>query len=163
MPQTWSSFEVHVAVKMCEAIYPSGADPRLPLGAKDVGIDRFIPRLLAVIPLQAALVLRLAVWVVLFSPLLVGKGPRLFTGLSEKDQEEVMRRLSVHRIYYLRELSMLWKAYGGMGYGGDPRVQALLGMQEASGFGDVPDFDLKAAGNPSPAEEVISLGRPQGR
>ena len=128
MAGRWTPFEYRVATRICETIFPSDADPDLPLGAADADVGDFIPRLVAVISGQVAFLLRLALWIVQFSPPFVGVAFRTFTSLDPDRREKTLHRLAEHRLYPLRELSMLWKAYGGMGYGGHPRVQAALGI-----------------------------------
>lgn len=152
MSWTWTGFEVRAAARLCEALYPSGVAEDLAVGAADVGMDAFVPRLVDMLPHSSALLLRLAVWVVLLSPPLLGLGARTFLGLDVTGRDRAVSRLADHRFYLVRELTMLWKAFAGMGYAGDPRVRAALGIAPAA---DPP-------GLPS-VSDPVALGRGEGR
>lgn len=56
-----------------------------------------------------ALVIRLALWIVWFSPPVYAKRLSTFGGLSEEDREECLERVLVARSYTVRELAMLLK------------------------------------------------------
>lgn len=121
-------FERRWLVTIFDAIYPGGATPALPVGAGDVGLERFVDDLFVHTPFQPALGIRLATWVVLLCPLFVIGRPATFVGLSREDRERVLIRLSESSLWFIRELPALLKMVGALGYCALPAVQRQVGI-----------------------------------
>lgn len=145
---TLTRFERRAMLAVFDAMLPSGADPRLTTGARDVPLDRFIPLLMRRAPFQFALGLRAALWLVLLCPLLVIGRPRTFLGLSAGDRLRVLERLAASRSYALRELPNLLKMAACLGWGSHPAVRAQIGVAAP---GDAPPAWLDDEG-PTPRD-----------
>ncbi len=122
-------FERRWLVEVFQTILPSRADPQLSLGAADLPIDRFIDDLTMHAPRRLVLGLRLALWVVVFSPLVLSRRLRTFFGLGRADRVALLDRLRQSRWYLLRELPVLLKSVACLGYCGHPAVQAQIGIR----------------------------------
>ncbi|MEK7867033.1 MAG: hypothetical protein AAB434_10150 [Planctomycetota bacterium] len=109
-----------------ETLLPSGADPRLPIGARDVDMVGRLERLLSVSPLHAAWGARMAfVLIQALPPFLAGE-MATFRGLTERLRERVLQRCAESPVYILREAMALVKTVALMAYFDDPRtVQAI--------------------------------------
>src|SRR3954449_3796177 len=62
-------FERRWLLRVFEILLPRGADPRIPLGAADVPMGRFVDDLLAASSLEFIAGLRLCLWMVMLAPL----------------------------------------------------------------------------------------------
>lgn len=123
------SFERRWWVALIDAVYPSGADPRLPKGAADSGIDRFVDELFAAAPQPTISGIRILGWILnFFAPLLALGVPRRFVALSVERRTAVLEKLSHSPVYALRELPSLIKMLGGLGYCALPAVQRQVGI-----------------------------------
>lgn len=109
-----------------DAILPSGADERLPLGAADLPMQRFVDELFRTAPGQFLLGLRLAIWLVYWTPLLWKL--RSFGGLSRPERVAHLERLSSSRLYAFRELPTMLKMVASFAYGAFPEVQTRVGL-----------------------------------
>jgi hypothetical protein len=97
-------------------------------GAAEVPIRRFADDLLAHAPGEFLLGLRLCTWVLMLCPPLVLGRLATYRGLSLGERLSVHARLRESRLYVLRELPLLFKMVGCLGYCGLPEVQAKLGI-----------------------------------
>ncbi len=111
-----------------DAILPAGADPRLPLGARDLPLERFLQDLGQRAPTRALLGLRLVLWLVWLGPLPILGRPRTFAGLGEDQRVALLDALARSRSYVLREAPMLLKTLACLGYCGHPDVHAAIGL-----------------------------------
>ena len=123
-------FEKRWLSLLCETLIPSGADPRVPLGAKEARLDIYMDDVFSNGHWSRLLFLRAALWftVLVLAPVYSLK-PRTFAGLSEKERIAFLRRLKDHPLYHLREIPTLWKMIACMGYCGLPSVQAAMGIE----------------------------------
>jgi hypothetical protein len=124
----FSRIEKRMMLGVFDAILPSGADPRLPIGARDLPMGRFLDDILQRSPVLFALGLRAALWLVTLSPLAVIGRPRTFGGLSPGDRVRVLERLSHSRVYAIRELPNLLKLVACLGFAGHPDVRRHIGL-----------------------------------
>src|SRR5207237_3936327 len=121
-------FERRWLLAVWDTMLPSGAAPRLPIGARDVPMGRFLDEAERSLPLRMRFGLRLSLWViVVFAPLLIGRA-RTFVGLAEADRIRALARLSASASYLLRETVSVVKLIGCLGYCGLPSVQARIGI-----------------------------------
>jgi hypothetical protein len=121
-------FERRWLLRIFEAVLPSGADPRLRLGAADVPLGAFVDDLLARAPLLSVVGLRAGVWLVMLAPLFVLGRARSFLGLSPDQRTELLDRLRGNRAYMVREIPNLMKITALLGFGGLAAVQESVGM-----------------------------------
>ena len=110
-----------------ETILPAGASDKVPLGARDVPLLRFVDDLFASAPFRMLAGFRVALWVVFLAPLWLLGRPRLFGALSPGDRIDLLHRLRRNRVYMIRELPTLLKTVACLGYCGLPSVQAAIG------------------------------------
>jgi hypothetical protein len=104
------------------------ADARLPVGAADVPMGRFVDDLLARAPLASVLGLRAALWLVVFAPPFVLRRPCTFLGLTAADRLALLGRLQASDRYLVRETAMLCKFLGCLGFCGLAPIQRRLGI-----------------------------------
>lgn len=109
-----------------EALLPSGADPRLPLGGRDVDTVGRLEEMLAANPPHAAWGTRMAIAILQVLPPFLTGDLAMFRGLPPRKREEVLRRCAESPVYVLREVFALVKTMALMIYFDDPRtVEAL--------------------------------------
>jgi len=109
-------FERKWAAAVFDGVLPANADPRIPVGARDadVAMVALFEDARASVPPRVALGLRVALWLVALAPLFtIGK---LVTigGLECLDRERVVLALLGSPFYFVRQLTMLLKAFGAL-------------------------------------------------
>jgi hypothetical protein len=109
-----------------DTLLPSGADPRLPLGALQSGFDQF----LAEFDAQAAPQLRSAFrWSLMASawiaPLLVRRLPPV-SRLSAADRTAALRAMERSKVVVLRQLIRVLKTVVALHYGAVPEVRQAI-------------------------------------
>ena len=82
--------------------------------------------IIASAPFEAAVGLRLALLMVVLSPLFVMKRPRTFVGLAPDAKERVLDALLSSSMYMVRQLVMALKTMGAILYAHDPEVRRTL-------------------------------------
>jgi hypothetical protein len=125
---TLSGLERRWLLCVFDTVVPSGATPRLPIGAKDAPMERFIDDLFARAPLHFLLGLRACLWILAFAPLFVIGRARTFEALEPELRLEVLDRLSRSERYVLRELPLLFKTTACLGFCGLSEVQSKVGI-----------------------------------
>jgi hypothetical protein len=125
---TLRGFERRWLCAIFATMLPSGAEPRLPLGADDVDSAAYIDDLMRVAPRHFALGLRACAWLIQLLPLFVLRKPATFMGLPVELRTELFERMCRSDVYLIRELPMLFKTAACLGYCGLPQVQALVGI-----------------------------------
>lgn len=121
-------FERRWLLEMFDAILPSRSHATLTLGAADFPMDRFLDDAEAEAPFEYLLGLRVALWVVMLSPVILFYRARPWTWLPREERIEALRRLLHHPVYVLRELPAILKTVACLGYCGVPAVQAQIGF-----------------------------------
>ncbi len=121
-------FERRWLCRVFESVLPAGADPGLPLGARDVPMGRFLDDLLARAPLLTVIGLRGALWLVMLAPLALLRRPRTFLGLDPATRAALLDRLRHSDRYMVRESVTLLKIIACLGFGGLAPVQQHLGI-----------------------------------
>lgn len=94
------------------------------LGALD--LTAFWNELTFVAPPLLRLGLRVAVWMLTLSPLLLLGRVSLFPGLSDDEKDALLTRADSSRLFLLRQLVAVLKVVAGFAYFSDPRVRASL-------------------------------------
>src|ERR1041384_1600454 len=125
---TLASFEKRWLLVIFETVVPSGANERMPLGARDAPMDRFIDDLLAHAPLHFCLGLRACIWILTLSPIFVLGRLGTFASLDSGERLQLLRRFSASPNYVLREMPLLFKTVACLGFCGLPDVQSRLGI-----------------------------------
>lgn len=109
-----------------DAMFPAGADPRLPEGATASDAPDFIERLYATWPSAPLLLMRISFLLILVSPLFVVGRLRLFPSLDIETRGVVLDRLAYSPLYVIRGGVTLVKMAGGMMLGLQPGVRERL-------------------------------------
>jgi hypothetical protein len=122
------NFERRWLMHVFEIVIPSGADPRLPMGAAQAPMGAFVDHLLERAPLEFVLGLRACLWMTLLAPLFVLGRPRSFFALSPGEQRAVIDRMRTSSLYLVRETPLLFKTVGCLAFCGLPAVQRKLGI-----------------------------------
>lgn len=126
-----TAFEMHWLLAILATIYPSNAHPRLKTGAADTPVQHFFADVFATAPWLPLLGIRAAIWVITFCPLLVIGRVSRFHKLPEPDRLRVIETLGHSNLYPVREMPMLIKTIGGMGFASMPEVQKQIGVDVA--------------------------------
>jgi hypothetical protein len=119
------------------AIFPGSRDAGL-TDIRAMDLRGFLAQVMATVPFQAALGLRLAVWIVALAPLFVLRRFATIAGLDQAGREKVIEKLLVNRSYAVRSLVMILKTIGALLYAGDDVVRARMNA-------------------PAPKNELVSL------
>jgi hypothetical protein len=112
------------------AIFPGSHDAGL-ADIRAMDLRGFLSQVMATVPFQAALGLRLAVWIVALAPLFVLGRFTTLLGLDQADREELIARLLANRAYAIRSLVMILKTIGALLYAGDDAVRARMNAPAA--------------------------------
>jgi hypothetical protein len=126
---TLLGFERNWLLAIFDTVVPSGADERIPEGAKSAPMDRFLDDLLAHAPAHFCLGLRACTWILSLSPIFVLGQLRFFASLSPEDRIGLLRRFSASPNYVIREMPLLFKTVACLGFCGLPDVQSRLGIR----------------------------------
>ena len=113
-----------------QAMFPAGESEVLPYGPYDLDFPAFVTHLLGQVSLKVKLGLRLSVWMIHFSPLVMVFGFRTFSSLAPSAQQDVLYRLSHSPVFIVRELPNLIKLVVCLGYFGHPTIQKSMGFSE---------------------------------
>lgn len=144
-------WETAFLVDVYRTLLPSGAHPRLTLGAADMPLVPFTERWLRSVPWEARLGFRIALRLLAIAPLLTFTGLKPLRALDDVARIAVLERLSRHRVYLLRELPVIVKTVACTGYCAHPAVRRAIGFDDH--LEGPPDW-LSATPPPSPAERA---------
>src|SRR5690348_11173672 len=106
-----------------DAVLPGGTTEKVPLGAKDVPLGRFLDDLFASAPAHFCLGLKACCWFVTLAPPFVLGRFTTFGGLRKEEKLELLARLGESETYVIREMPVLFKTVACLGYCGLPEVQ----------------------------------------
>ncbi len=132
-----TKLEITWAEAAMGAIFPGSRDAGL-TDIRAMDLRGFLAQVMATVPFQAALGLRLAVWIVALAPLFVLRRFATIAGLDQAGREKVIEKLLVNRSYAVRSLVMILKTIGALLYAGDDAVRARMNA-------------------PAPKNELVSL------
>ena len=107
------------------AIFPGSRDAGL-ADIRGMDLRGFLSQVMSTVPFQAALGLRLAIWIVALAPLLVLGRFTTVVGLDRAAREDLIARLLANRSYALRSLVLILKTIGALLYAGDDAVRARM-------------------------------------
>ncbi|HEY1955463.1 MAG TPA: hypothetical protein VGH28_07620 [Polyangiaceae bacterium] len=110
-------------------MFPSGAHPRVP-GADAIDGGASLEDVCLAVPARVALGIRIAVWMVALAPLFVVFRLRTLAGLETAAREKVVLALLSSRFYFVRQLTLLLKAFGALIFVAAPGVrQSIVGRE----------------------------------
>ena len=133
------SFELAWADAAFDAIFPpppqssgaarSAAEQKgtaLAHGIATMHPGRFLDDLLAAIPVEQSIGLRLSLWIVALAPLFAIRRLATIASLDEGDRPRVIERLLASPIYAVRQLVSGFKAIGSLLYARSPEIYAQM-------------------------------------
>jgi len=106
-------------------MFPSGADPRVP-GADAIDGGASLDEVCRAVPARVALGIRAAVWIVTLAPVFVLFRLRTLAGLDAAAREKVVLALLSSRNYFVRQLTLLLKAFGALIFVAAPGVRRSI-------------------------------------
>lgn len=121
------SFERRWLLAVFDTLIPAGTPDALSLGARDVPLERFVEELERYAPARVVWGLRATLWVLILCPLFVLGRWRTFVGLEPDARLALLDKLRESDVYLVREIPLLFKMVGCLGFCGLPEVQAALG------------------------------------
>jgi hypothetical protein len=119
-------FELRWARDAFEAIFPG------PDGIRSLDVEGFLARMVRTAPLEPALGVRVAIWIVALAPLFVLRRVATIHDLSPEEREGLVVRLASNALYPVRQLVLLLKTVGALLYAGDATVRARLLAPQAT-------------------------------
>lgn len=123
------AFEKRWLLSLFAGLIPSGVNSTLPEGADQMPMHGMLDDLIAHAPLKFLLGLRAATWVLTWmAPFTIGRFAS-FSKLSPLEQMKSLEKLQASPVYVLRELPLLLKTIGCLGYCGLPQVKARLAIE----------------------------------
>lgn len=108
------------------AMFPGGAHPRLPHGAEAVDTVARFNEICESVPARVAFGLRAALWMIALAPVVVLLRLRTIAGLDAPAREKVVCALLASRVYLVRQLTLLLKAFGALFFVSSPEVRAAI-------------------------------------
>ena len=94
-------------------------------------LEATIDETLRFIPWRSGMGLRIAIWMIALAPLWLMLRVATLTSLAAADRERVLARLIAHRVYFVRQLALLFKAFGALWVFRDAGLRAqVLGRGE---------------------------------
>lgn len=127
-------WEKSSASSIYDFMFPSGADEKMSLGAKDVAFGAYLDDYFASCPALSTITIRLGLFLIQIFPLFFTGKLKFFTSLSVSDKEAYMEKWSKSRIYVMRQIALLVKMVGAFGYCGFPEVQRQMGIVKEKQF-----------------------------
>ena len=106
-----------------ETFFPSDACPALPYGIRELDIEGHLQGMRRRAPTEAALGIRLAIWIVGLAPVFVLGRFCTIARLGSEDRERTLRGLLASPVYFVRQLVMFLKQVGALLYAGAEQVR----------------------------------------
>ena len=151
-----TAFERRWAHAALDTIFPGPPRGSLPVGIGDLDLDGYLNDTLTTIPLESAVGLRLAFWVIAFAPLFVIGRFATIAGLEPEDRERVMLAIAGSKSYAIRSTIVALKAVFSLFYFGDPRVRtAVLSVEERPEYVRLQQIKTTKKREPRTAQEVV--------
>jgi hypothetical protein len=125
------SFEVAWIDAAFDAIYPEAgtATPvrsHLPHGIASMHPARFFDEVLASVPFEQSLGLRVTLWMIALAPLFTIRRLGTIASIGEADRTRVLERLVTSPIYVVRQLAMSFKAIATLLYVQSAPIRAAM-------------------------------------
>lgn len=122
------AFERRWLAAIFATVLPGSDDPRFPLGASALGVERYVDALVRAAPRGFVSGLRVCTWLLQLCPPFVLGRFVCFTALGQDARAELLERLTRSDRYLVRELPMLFKTAACLGLCGLPDVQRRIGI-----------------------------------
>ena len=163
-----SSFELAWTDAAFDAIYP--APPRsllpaaqggryLPHGVASMHPARFFDSVLASIPFEQSLGLRVTLWMIALAPLFTIRRLGTIASIDEGERGRVLERLVTRPIYVVRQLAMSFKAIATLLYAKSEAVRAAMSTPLAIGASFEPRLEAASSSQPSSEPGLVSATR----
>ncbi len=120
-----TSLETRWAEAALGAIFPGSSDVGL-TDIRAMDMRGFLDQVLHAVPTQAAIGLRVAVWIVALAPIFLLGRFATIVGLTQPDRERLVATLVASRSYAVRSLVLILKTIGALLYAGDDAVRARM-------------------------------------
>jgi len=121
-----ASFELAWTDAAFDAIYPEPPRSRLPHGIASMHPARFFDDVLSTIPLEQSLGLRVTLWMVALAPLFTIRRLGTIASLDADERARVLTRLISSSNYFVRQLTMSFKAMATLLYAKSAAVRAAM-------------------------------------
>jgi hypothetical protein len=121
----WLGFERRWRDELCAAVIPRVDAAGLP-GLGELDTDEFWSRFATAAPADARAALRLAVWILTLTPLLLVRRPTTFRRLSSDLRDQHLDAALRHRFSVIRDLAGLLKLVALLAYFGDSEVRVRV-------------------------------------
>lgn len=120
------SFELAWADAAFDAMFPPPPKSALAHGIREMHPAAFLDDVLASVPVEPSIGLRVALWIVALAPLFTIRRFATIASLGEDDRERVLERLLASPIYAVRQLVVGLKAMGSLLYAKSPVVRRQM-------------------------------------
>jgi hypothetical protein len=121
-----ATFELAWTDAAFDAIYPEPPRSALPHGVLSMHPARFFDSVLASIPFEQALGLRITLWMVALAPLFTIRRLGTIASIGAEDRARVIERLVTSSNYFVRQLAMSFKAIATLLYAKSDAVRAAM-------------------------------------
>lgn len=119
-------FEVAWTDAAFDAIYPEPPHSRLPHGIASMHPARFFDDVLARIPFEQSLGLRVTLWMIALAPLFTIRRLGTIASIDPDERCRVLERLLASPIYVVRQLAMSFKAVATLLYAKSDAVRSAM-------------------------------------
>lgn len=120
-----ANFEVAWAKASFGTIFPGSDEAGMqPIDAMDLG--PFLSEVTSRVPFQAAMGLRIAIWLAALAPLFVMGRLATIASLPRPDREKVLTTLLASKTYAIRSLVLILKTIGALLFCADANVRARM-------------------------------------
>jgi hypothetical protein len=121
-----SSFEQAWIDAAFDAIYPEPPSSLLPHGIRSMHPARFFEEVLASVPLEQSIGLRMTLWMVALAPLFMIGRLGTIASITPEDRTRVLTRLVTSPRYVVRQLAMSFKAIATLLYVQSDRIRSAM-------------------------------------
>ena len=121
-----ASFELAWTDAAFDTIYPEPPLSVLPHGVLSMHPARFFQSVLASVPLEQSVGLRVTLWMIALAPLFTIRKLGTIASIGPEDRVRVFERLLTSRNYFVRQLTMSFKAIATLLYARSERVRAAM-------------------------------------
>ena len=145
------SFELEWTNAAFDAIYPAPPRSMLPHGIASMHPARFFDGVLASVPFEQSLGLRVTLWMIALAPLFTIRRLGTIASIDESERGRVLERLVTSPNYFVRQLAMSFKAIATLLYAQSDVVRAAMSTPRLTapplGIGAPPEVaDVGSAG-----------------
>ena len=121
-----ASFELAWIDAAFDTIYPEPPLSVLPHGVLSMHPARFFQGVLASVPLEQSVGLRLTLWLIALAPLFTIRKLGTIASIGPDDRVRVFERLLASRSYFVRQLTLSFKAIATLLYARSERVRDAM-------------------------------------